>query len=104
MLRVGWAQANSNSKLPKLEPADSAQIHFSYLTHQTDNVINEETIRALFSRYGEIKDVAIKKAEYNHVLSSSCILPNNFLNKSSVGDSKAKWLRLSSFSFNSSWN
>lgn len=40
----------------------TAQVHFSYLTQQTRLLITEETIRNIFSQFGEVDDVTIKKS------------------------------------------
>eukprot|EP00599_Poterioochromonas_sp_BG-1_P002057 CAMPEP_0173140268 /NCGR_PEP_ID=MMETSP1105-20130129/4776_1 /TAXON_ID=2985 /ORGANISM="Ochromonas sp., Strain BG-1" /LENGTH=429 /DNA_ID=CAMNT_0014053205 /DNA_START=68 /DNA_END=1357 /DNA_ORIENTATION=- len=40
----------------------TAQVHFSYLTQQTHILITEETIRGIFSQFGEVDDVTIKKS------------------------------------------
>jgi hypothetical protein len=55
------------------KPADppSAQIHVSFLSKQVDVLITETTLRSLFSRFGEVVDVAIKKIQFNPV-SKSC--------------------------------
>jgi RNA recognition motif-containing protein len=51
------------------KPSDppSAQIHVSFLSKQVDVLITETTLRSLFSRFGEVVDVAIKKIQFNPV-------------------------------------
>lgn len=42
-------------------PPESAQIHFSFISKQTQRVVTEAIIREVFSHFGEVKDVTIKK-------------------------------------------
>lgn len=40
----------------------SAQVHYSYLSHNTRDLITEESVRNVFSQFGEVDDVTIKKS------------------------------------------
>ena len=43
-------------------PIHSAQVHFSFISKQNRYLITEDTIRALFSQFGEVKEVSMKKS------------------------------------------
>jgi hypothetical protein len=44
---------------------ETAQIHVSFISKQVDQLISEATIRSLFSNYGEVLDVALKKSQFD---------------------------------------
>jgi hypothetical protein len=44
---------------------DTAQIHVSFISKQTEALITEETLRSLFGRYGQVVDVSIKKSKFD---------------------------------------
>jgi hypothetical protein len=46
-------------------PPESAQIHFSFISKQTQRVVTEAIIREVFSHFGEVKDVTIKKQPHS---------------------------------------
>lgn len=75
--RIGQAGSRGTDKplKPKEGPSrrDTAQIHVSFISKQVDALITEETLRSLFSNYGQVVDVAIKKSKFDHVrVSSNC--------------------------------
>jgi RNA recognition motif-containing protein len=41
---------------------DSAQIHFSFISKQNSQVVTEASIREVFSQFGEVIDVCLKKS------------------------------------------
>jgi len=43
------------------DPSLRAQIHFSYFSEQTVNLVTEETIRNIFMEFGVVEDVSIKR-------------------------------------------
>jgi hypothetical protein len=47
---------------------DTAQVHVSFISKQIDYLISEATLRSLFSRFGEVVDVALKKSQFDEVL------------------------------------
>eukprot|EP01040_Poterioochromonas_malhamensis_P009484 gene9484-10299_t len=71
-LRIGWAEPKSNTKVIKprkdVKHGETAQIHVSFISKQVDALITEATLRGLFSMYGEIVDVAIKKTQFDKKL------------------------------------
>jgi hypothetical protein len=85
-LRVGWAHMNVGPKIKMDAPEPTAQVHFSYLSKQVMDffflnwfnvliflylflqlniLINEASIRKVFLRFGEIKDITIKKSAFD---------------------------------------
>mmetsp|Transcript_13316 Transcript_13316/g.14424 ORF Transcript_13316/g.14424 Transcript_13316/m.14424 type:complete len:379 (+) Transcript_13316:93-1229(+) len=67
-LKVNWAQRNVGKRLRPKDPTESlrtAQIHISYISRQTDAVISESSLRSLFSQFGEVVDVTIKKSQFD---------------------------------------
>lgn len=70
LCRVNWAQRNVGKRLRPKDPTESlrtAQIHISYISRQTDAVISESSLRSLFSQFGEVVDVTIKKSQFDPV-------------------------------------
>lgn len=70
--RIGWAEGKTSFKgfmLKEDAPkAETAQIHVSFISKQVDVLISEATIRALFSLYGKVVDVALKKSQFDRNL------------------------------------
>ena len=60
-------------KIKEDGPIEAAQVHFSFISKQLKNIVTEETLRNLFNRYGDVKDVSLKKSVINHV-SSLCFI------------------------------
>jgi hypothetical protein len=50
----------------------TAQVHVSYISKQIDVLISEATLRGLFSLYGEVVDVALKKSQFDRVRQFIC--------------------------------
>lgn len=68
-LRIAWAQRNASKRLfPKdpSEPFQTAQIHFSFISRQIEQIVSELTLRQLFGQFGEVLDVAIKKSSIDN--------------------------------------
>lgn len=42
-------------------------MHVSYKAFQVNRIVNEESLRALYSQYGEVLDVTIKHATVDQV-------------------------------------
>lgn len=64
---------NVGPKIKMDAPEPTAQVHFSYLSKQLNVLITEATIRKVFLRFGEVKDITIKKSAFDDV--SLVILP-----------------------------
>lgn len=43
-------------------------VHISYKSYQTDLIINEDSLRTLFSTFGDVIDVTIKHATVDKVI------------------------------------
>jgi hypothetical protein len=66
--RIGWAEKNSPQKQNyQSRTFSSAQIHVSFLSKQVRFLVSEATLRGLFSSFGEVLDVAIKKSQFEQV-------------------------------------
>eukprot|EP01039_Chlorochromonas_danica_P006770 gene6770-7480_t len=73
-LRVGWA-SYKNKKEPRTYHHDrihSSSVHVSYLSYQLKKLINEESLRILFSTYGVVLDVSIKKSYLDESINRQC--------------------------------
>lgn len=73
-IRVGWASDNPDQKLPnsrkrpdKSKSDPTAQIHVSFTARDPSYPVTEATLRELYSRFGELVDVTIKKTVFNKV-------------------------------------
>jgi RNA recognition motif-containing protein len=54
------AQSNNNHELPQ-----GAELHFSFVSKQTDFLVTEATLRAIFEEFGPIQHICIKKTAFN---------------------------------------
>jgi hypothetical protein len=45
----------------------SAQIHVSFISKQVDALVSEATLRSLFTLYGNVVDVTLKKSQFDPV-------------------------------------
>ena len=65
--KEGGALANvfAKPKRPNYLSLDSAEIHFSFVSKQTNYAVTEETLRAIFSEFGPVQDISIKKTCLN---------------------------------------
>jgi hypothetical protein len=45
----------------------SAQIHVSFISKQVEALVSEATLRSLFSLYGNVVDVTLKKSQFDPV-------------------------------------
>jgi len=63
-MRVRWATFKNklNSKDMKPDGLETSPVHVSFLSYQILRLVTEQTLRALFGRYGEVVDVSIKKS------------------------------------------
>ncbi len=73
-MRVGWAVDLSKSNSPSLTEQASnrkknqtAQIHVMFVTRELNRRVSELDFGAVFSQYGNLVDIAIKKNAVNHV-------------------------------------
>ena len=64
---VGSDENTTNTAAPATSRKETAQIHVSFISKQVDQLISEATIRSLFSNYGEVLDVALKKSQFDKV-------------------------------------
>lgn len=46
----------------------TASIHFTYLTNDTDTIITEEQLQVVFSQFGDVVDIIIKRYEIDQVM------------------------------------
>ena len=58
----------------------TAQLHVSFISKQVAYLVSEETIRSLFSSFGKVVDVVLKKATFDQVsfLSNILLITTNF--------------------------
>jgi hypothetical protein len=49
-------------------PLESAQVHFSFISKQNAHFVTEATIRSVFSTFGELINISIKKSEIDRVM------------------------------------
>ena len=80
-MRVGWALINGErhhlkEKAPDAKKNQTAQIHVMFVTRELDRRVSELDLGAVFNRFGNLVDIAIKKNCINTVK----IIFNNFLN------------------------
>ncbi len=83
VLRVGWAleYGKKTSQVlaetsPNPQRDQTAQIHVMFVTRELDRRVSELDLGAVFNRFGNLVDIAIKKNCINTVK----IIFNNFLN------------------------
>lgn len=58
--RLNWAFGNV-AKLPPRNVVSWTQVHISFSTNRLDCFVTEEFLDALFTKYGEIADITVKK-------------------------------------------
>lgn len=58
--RLNWAFGNV-TKLPPRNVVSWTQVHISFSTNRLDCFVTEEFLDALFTKYGEIADITVKK-------------------------------------------
>lgn len=68
-LRIAWASYRNRtaSNIPmqtasSQEPLESSAVHVSFISYQIRSLVTEASLRSLFSNYGEVTDVSIKKS------------------------------------------
>ncbi len=71
-MRVGWALINGKrhhlkEKAPDAKKNQTAQIHVMFVTRELNRRVSELDLGGVFSRYGNLVDIAIKKNAVNHV-------------------------------------
>lgn len=72
-LRIGWATRRSRHEYdappaaPQRNHGERSSVHVSYSSEQTDDLVTEQDLRRVFSNFGEVVDVTVKKFEINEV-------------------------------------
>lgn len=67
--RISWADAmknpfhNFDMSTTSIASNQTAQVHISYISKQMDTVIDEYSIARLFSNFGQVVDVVLKKTQ-----------------------------------------
>eukprot|EP01040_Poterioochromonas_malhamensis_P005753 gene5753-6187_t len=65
-LKIGKALSRSNRKVGgkgmSNQQYDTASVHVTFISNQTSSLINEESLRNLFSQFGEVVDAVICKS------------------------------------------
>ena len=59
-----WASKTDNKEEGGMK---SVQVHVSYVSRQVDLIVNENSLRTLFSGFGEVVDVSIKQSSIARV-------------------------------------
>lgn len=100
MLNPSGAPASSqlNNLAPK--PMRSAQVHISYLSKQLNAMVSEQMIYELFSNFGKVLEVSLKKKcvdTVSHSSSPSMVYPI-LIYVIFTGNVHPKWLRICSLS------
>jgi RNA recognition motif-containing protein len=72
-IRVGWAVDHPSRKSPferfqEQTRRSTAQIHVTFASRHPTIPVTEASLRSLFSRFGDVVDVTIKKTLFNKVL------------------------------------
>lgn len=67
--RVGKAlkEKSESDAISSTFPFSIPSVHVSYKAFQVNRIVNEESLRALYSQYGEVLDVTIKHATVDQV-------------------------------------
>lgn len=74
-LKVGWASYKNKKETTKTQSKDkmnSSSVHISYISYQLTNLITEESLRKLFSKYGTVLDCSIKKSYIDESINRQC--------------------------------
>lgn len=71
-LRIGKALSRSNRKIgagkgTSSQQYDTASVHVTFISNQTNSLINEESLRNLFAQFGEVVDAVICKSHVDQV-------------------------------------
>lgn len=71
-LRIGRAlKEKSKEKYPvtssKLAVLETSSIHVTYISYQINNLVTEESLRAIFSSFGDVLDASIKKSTVDEI-------------------------------------
>lgn len=73
LFRIGKAFSRSNKKSfggPPNEPEyNTASVHVTFISHQLFRIVNEESLRHLFSQFGPVVDAVICKSTIDQVSS-----------------------------------
>lgn len=59
-VRVHWAYSNAEKSSPR-DREQWTQLHVTFTTSRIDTLVSEEVLDRLFSRFGEVADVTVKK-------------------------------------------
>lgn len=59
-IRVHWAYSNAEKSNPR-DREQWTQLHVTFTTPRIDTLVSEEVLDRLFSRFGEVADVTVKK-------------------------------------------
>lgn len=69
--RIGKAFSRSNKKSFGGPPSDpeynTASVHVTFISHQLFRIVNEESLRHLFSQFGPVVDAVICKSNIDQV-------------------------------------
>eukprot|EP01038_Epipyxis_sp_PR26KG_P011695 gene11695-15658_t len=65
-VRIRWASYKNNkfsgeNNNDKKDDVNTAPVHISFISHQINRIVTEESLRSLFEKYGEIVDTTINK-------------------------------------------
>eukprot|EP01033_Poteriospumella_lacustris_P006162 gene6162-4423_t len=74
-LKVGWASHKTKKETKNSshkDKANSSSVHISYISYQLTNLINEDSLRKLFEKYGTVLDCAIKKSYIDENINRQC--------------------------------
>lgn len=73
-IRVGWASDNPDKKLPqdkkcadRVKEDPTAQLHVGFVAKDFRFAVTEATLRKLYSQFGDLIDVTIKKNKFSKV-------------------------------------
>eukprot|EP01040_Poterioochromonas_malhamensis_P002156 gene2156-2297_t len=70
-LRINYASHRSKGNNPLSSHSDGLEtspVHVSFISYQIHNLVTETSLRVLFSKYGEVADVSIKKSTVDRAL------------------------------------
>jgi hypothetical protein len=70
--RIGWAEGKDPNRIHRHsrdeKKPETAQVHVSFISKQVDSLVSEATLRSIFSIYGTVVDVALKKSQFDKVI------------------------------------
>ncbi len=64
------AKKGTSPKAASSQSYDTASVHVTFISNQVNMIINEESLRVLFSQFGEVVDVVINKSSIDQVIKS----------------------------------